>query len=129
VLAFGWAPSANATNWAAGLNTASAAQATADTLPSAPSGVSATCTSPTQTTIVVTWSAVTHATSYTIYQSTTSQNAGYAVVATAATTTWTTAALANNKYFYEITTNIGTNWTSARSGSTTKRTISSGTCA
>ncbi len=37
--------------------------------------------------------------------------------------------LAANTYFYEVVTHIGTNWASAKSTATAKRTITSTTCA
>ena len=36
--------------------------------------------------------------------------------------------LAANTYFYEVVANIGTNWASAKSAATAKRTITSTTC-
>jgi len=47
---------------------------------------------------------------------------------TVATTTWTSAALATGSYWYEVVTDIATNWAGAKSAATTQRTISSSAC-
>ena len=44
------------------------------------------------------------------------------------TATWTSAALAAGHYWYEVVTNIGTNWASAKSAATAERTTTSTTC-
>ena len=44
------------------------------------------------------------------------------------TATWTSAALATGHYWYEVVTNIGTNWASAKSAATAERTTTSTTC-
>ena len=76
--------------------------------------VTSACAAPTSgKKVTVSWSAVTHATSYAIYQS---------------TTTWTSAALATGSYWYEVVTDIATNWAGAKSAATTQRTISSSAC-
>jgi hypothetical protein len=111
------------------LAASSKGEATSQATPIAPTGVSATCTAPTQTTIKVTWTAVTHATNYTVLRSTTSATSGYSTVATVTTTSWTSGSLSNGNYWFEVIANIGTNWKSVASAATTKRTISTGTCA
>ena len=52
----------------------------------------------------------------------------YTLQTTVTTLTWTSAALATGSYWYEVVTNIGTNWASAKSAATAQRTISSTVC-
>src|SRR2546423_12093761 len=70
-----------ASNWVAAVRSGSSAQAKAQTAPAAPTPVSAACTSSALKTIKVTWGATTHATGYTVYQSTTSATTGFTAVA------------------------------------------------
>jgi hypothetical protein len=101
-------------------------EARAQALPSAPAGVSAACAAPTTAqTIKVSWSAVTHATAYAVYDSTTSATGTYSLVASGvATTSWTSSALASStNYWFEVATNVGNNWTSAKSSATGESTI------
>ena len=71
----------------------------------------------------MTWAAITHATGYGVYQSTTTATGTYTLQTTVTTLTWTSAALATGSYWYEVVTNIGTNWASAKSAATAERTI------
>jgi hypothetical protein len=102
----------------------------AQTTPSAPTGVTATCTSESTTTVKVSWSSVTHATNYSVYESKTSSSSGYSLAATvtAPTTSWTSGSLSSGDYWFEIAVAIGTNWTSAKSSATSQRTIGSSSC-
>ena len=115
-----------ASNWAVLLASGSTAQSQSLTL-SAPTSVAAACTASNQKTIIVSWAAVAHAASYTVFQSTTSALTGYSQVATGvATTSWTSASLATGKqYWYEVTVTVGTNWISVKSAATGSTTISS----
>ena len=116
---------AYASNWVVRLAAASQGEAHSQAVPVAPSGVTSTCQTPASAKqLKVTWSAVTHATSYQVWQS---HNSGaYSSVATATTTSWTSASgLATGTYSYEIKALIGTNWVSVLSSPTTSRTISS----
>ena len=91
-----------------------AGEARAQALPSAPAGVSASCAAPTTAkTIKVSWSAVTHATAYTVYDSTTSATGTYSLIASGvSTTSWTSSALTSTtNYWFEVATNVGSNWT------------------
>ena len=128
-LLFGASLQAHGSNWAVALASSSRGEASSQAAPVAPTGVSATCTSPVQTTIKVTWTAVAHATNYTVLRSTTSATSGYSTVATVTTTSWTSGSLSNGSYWFEVIANIGTNWKSVASTATTKRTIGTGTCA
>jgi hypothetical protein len=93
--------------------------------------VTATCTSPNSArTVVVSWAATTHATTYGVYQSTTSATGTYTLATTVSspTLTWTTAVLTAGHYWYEVVANIGTNWASAKSAASAERTTTSTTC-
>jgi hypothetical protein len=117
-----------AANWTVGLKSGSSGEAKAQALPAAPAATSA-CASPTSSReVTVTWAAITHATNYGVYQSTTSATGTYTLTATVTTATWTSAALAAGHYWYEVVANIGTNWASARSAATAERTTTSTTC-
>jgi hypothetical protein len=121
-------PAWAAANWTVALSAGGSGQAKAQALPAAPAPTSA-CASPTSLREVkLTWTAVTHATNYGVYQSTTSATGTYTLTATVTTATWTSAALAAGHYWYEVVTNIGSNWASAKSAATTERTTTSTTC-
>jgi hypothetical protein len=114
-------------NWIVHVATVNSAEAKAQALPTAPAPTAA-CSTPTSArTVVVSWAAITHATHYGVYQSTT-VGGTYTLQTTVTTLTWTTAVLAANTYFYEVVANIGTNWASAKSAATAKRTVTSTTC-
>jgi hypothetical protein len=115
-----------ATTWTVKVATVNSGEAKAQALPAAPVPTSA-CASPASgKKVTVTWTAIAHATNYGVYQSTT-VGGTYTLQATVTTATWTSAALAAGTYFYEVVTNIGTNWASAKSAATAKRTIAT-TC-
>lgn len=113
-------------NWSVALRTGSSAEAQSNTGPAAPGSPSATCVSSTGKSIKVTWAAVTNASTYTVYDSTTSATGTYSAVATGVTTTtWTSGTLATGNYWFEVTAFQGTNWQSAKSAATAETTISS----
>lgn len=117
-------------SWPIGLAGSSAAEASAGAAPATPAGVTSACTSPTATTVKVSWSPVANATSYTIRQSTTSATSGYTTVATGITgATWTSASLATGTYWFEVSAAIGDNWLSASSSAAGQRTILVAACA
>lgn len=121
-------PTAWASTWAVPLHTASSGEAQAGPALPAPGSPAAACTSPSGKTIKVTWSAVPHATSYTVYESTTSSSSGYSVAASGvATTSWTTGTLANGHYWFEVAALAGTNWVSSKSAATARTTITTAT--
>ena len=108
------------------LAASSKGEAHAQALPSAPTGVSAACAAPTTSkTIKVSWSAVTHATNYSVYDSTTSATGTYSLVASGvATTSWTSGTLiTGTHYWFEVTVTVGSNWASAKSSATAQSTI------
>ena len=115
-------------NWVVHVATVNSGEAKAQALPAAPTPTSS-CASPASSKkVTVTWAAVTHATGYAIYQSNTTANGTYTLQTTVTALTWTSAGLATGSYWYEVVTNIGTNWASAKSTATAQRTISSSTC-
>jgi hypothetical protein len=115
-------------NWTVGLNTGGSGEAHAQALPAAPAATSA-CASPASgKKVTVSWASITHATGYAVYQSNTTATGTYTLQTTVTTTTWTSATLATGSYWYEVVTDIGTNWSSAKSAATTQRTISSSAC-
>ncbi len=116
----------SATNWTVTLHAASSGEGHSQTVPSAPTGVTAACTNPSfSKTITVSWTAVTHATTYTVYDSTTSATGTYSSIATGVTTTsWTSGTLTSGtNYWFEVTVSVGSNWTSAKSSATGESTI------
>lgn len=111
-----------AAKWIVALAAESKAQAKS-TSPAVPTGVRATCVSRATVEIRVSWLTAAHATGYTVYQSKTSGS--YSSVATVTATDWTSGTLTNGKYTFEVSTSIGSRWTSSRSSSTSSRTITS----
>jgi hypothetical protein len=113
-------------NWVVHVAAASSGESHAQALPSAPTGVSASCAAPaTSKTIKVSWSAVTHATAYSVYDSTTTATGTYSLIASGvATTSWTSAALTSGThYWFEVVADIGSNWASVKSAATVQSTI------
>jgi hypothetical protein len=126
VVAAAGGPAAAATSWSVTLHSSSAGEGHAQALPAAPASPSAACTSSGGKTITVSWSAVTHAATYSVYDSTTSATGTFSLVASGVTTTsWTSGALATGNYWFEVTATIGTNWAGARSSATGESTIGS----
>jgi hypothetical protein len=115
-------------NWTVHVATVNSGEAQAQAIPAAPAPTSACASPATGRKVTVTWTAITHATNYGVYQSTTSATGTYTLQATVTTPTWTSAALAAGHYWYEVVTNIGTNWASAKSAATAQRTTTSTTC-
>jgi len=116
--------SAAQAGWAVGLAASSAGQSIGGSAPATPTGATSACTSPVGSTVKVTWNPVVHATSYTIWKSTTSATSGYTVAATGVTgTSWTSGSLALGSYWFEVSAAIGNNWTSPNSTATAQRTI------
>lgn len=115
---------ASATSWATVLRAGSSGEALAQTLPSAPSGPAASCKTATSSAVIVSWAAATHATTYTVYQSTTSATTGFSVAAHGiATTSWTSSALNTGNYWFKVTVTVGSNWASSQSTSTLEATV------
>ena len=105
------------TNWIVHVATTGSGEAKAQSLPAAPMPTSSCAAPASSKKVTVTWAAVAHATGYAIYQSNTTANGTYTLQTTVTVLTWTSAALATGNYWYEVVTNIGTNWASAQIGS------------
>ena len=115
-----------ASNWVAALSSGSKGESQAKTLPSAPGSVAAACAAPTtNSTIKVTWAAVTLATSYSVYDATTSANGTYSLLASGVSgTSWTSGTLSSGtNYWFKVTASIGSNWVSAKSAASGESTI------
>ncbi len=121
------AASALAAGWTIALRSGSTGEARSSSLPAAPTGVSSACG--TGKTVKVSWTAVTHASTYTVYQSTTSASSGYSAAATGVTgTSWTSGTLSAATYWFEVSATVGTKWASPNSTATASRVISSSSC-
>ena len=115
---------ASASNWLNPLAAASNGQAWAQTVPMAPTGLTASCPVPTTAMIKLDWTAVQHATTYSVYQSMTSATSGFTEVkAGLSTPTWTTATLSAATYWYKVTVIFGNNWASVQSTVSNQATI------
>jgi cellulose 1,4-beta-cellobiosidase len=119
--------SASASNWALALSAGSKAQAQAAPAPGAPGGAAAACVSASGKDVTVTWSAVAGASSYTVYDSTTSATGTYTSKAAGQTGTSWTGTLTNGHYWFEVAAYQGTHWTSAKSAPTGETTVASST--
>jgi hypothetical protein len=120
---------AAASSWSNLLAAGSHGEAQTQGIPAAPSPVSAACTSATAKTIKVTWGAVAHASSYSVYKSTTSATSGFAVTASGVTASpWTSGTLSNATYWFEVSALIGSNWVSPNSSATGSHVITSAAC-
>ncbi|HAM02263.1 MAG TPA: hypothetical protein DCQ30_08580 [Acidimicrobiaceae bacterium] len=107
---------ASASNWVASVAAGSGAQAQSSGLPSPPASVTAACTSAASNTIVVTWSAVANAATFSVYEATAAASGPYRAVATGVTSTsWTSGGLSSANYWFEVTAYLGTNWQSVLS--------------
>ncbi len=116
-------------NWLITLKSDGKGEAQAQGAPTAPTGVSAACTSSSAKTVKVSWSAVTKASSYTIYDATTSATGTYTSIASGMTTTsYISGTLSAANYWFKVAAYTGTNWVSAKSTATAESTISSSGC-
>jgi hypothetical protein len=120
---------AGASSWAVALSAGSGGHTHAQAAPPAPAGMTATCTSFAQTTVLVSWSAVTHATTYTIYQSTTSSTTAFSSAAAGVVgTSWTSPSLSTGTYWFKVAAYEGNFWASATSAASAQRTIAALLC-
>ena len=118
------ADAAWATSWSTGLGGSSTGEGEAQGAPGAPTGATSACATGLGNRVTVAWNAVTHASTYAVYQSTTSATTGYALAAAGVTTTtWTSGGLASGTYWFEVAAFIGLNWSGSNSVATAKRTI------
>lgn len=77
--------------------------------------------------MTVSWNAAPRASSYAVYASQT--GGAYSLLGRTASTTLTTGRLTNHSYTFEVTTLIGSTWTSGQSNPSTTRTILGSHCA
>lgn len=105
-------PSASAVpHWAIGLSAASRAQAKAENAPAAPTGVSAACQGVLlNNNVVVSWSNVTHASAYQVYDSSTSGGT-YTAVGSTWPSSPATIPLGAGTYFFKVRAIGGSFWT------------------
>ena len=116
-----------ATSWIVTLHSNSAGEGQAQALPAAPTGAAAACNSPTSKAIKVTWNAVTDASTYSVYDSTTAATGTYSLAATGVTTNaWTSGTLSPGNYWFEVTASIGSSWASTKSSPSGESTINKG---
>lgn len=115
---------AASTNWSVHA-TASGGEGQSRGLPGAPGSAGATCAGTLlNPKAVVTWSAVAAATSYVVYESTTSSSSGFAGVASGVSgLTWTSGNLGTGSYWFRVAASIGSNWTGAQSASSPQITV------
>lgn len=123
------AGAAAASNWTLSALSGGTAEAAAQGPPAPPAGVSATCTSSTATTVAIGWTGVPHASSYTVYDSTTGLSGSYAAIAGPVTgTSYTTSTLAAGTYWFAVAAYIGS-WGSGQSAGSGPRVIAAAACA
>jgi hypothetical protein len=117
-----------ATNWTVSLQTGSGGEAQSIAA-SPPTGATATCTSSSAKTIIVTWttpSPSTHVTSYTVYEakSTTGTPGPYNSLTTSTTSSYTTTTLSKDNYWFEVVAvYTSSTWLSAYSNATAETAI------
>lgn len=116
---------AGAAGWTVGAT--GSGRASADTVPSAPTGAAANCGT-IALSITVSWIATARATSYTVYRAT-SSSGPFSVVASGVTaTTWDTPVLAIGTYWFQVGAVTGANWAGPVSATTQSRTITAVLC-
>lgn len=115
---------ASASTWGLTLSAGSAAEARGQPGPATPAGITVSCVSSAQRLVTVTWGSVAHASSYTVYDSTTSSSGSYAAVATGVSgLTWTSGSLPAANYWFEVVAYVGTRWVSGQSAASVETTI------
>lgn len=113
-----------ASSWVDPLAGGSTAEATAGALPPPPATVGAACLSPTASIITVAWTGVGRATSYSVFDTTTSATGTYNQVATGITgTSWSSGKLATGNYWFEVRDAVGANWIGALSVPSVETTV------
>jgi len=124
VLAVLTAGPAFASSWVDPLASGSHGEAQSGALPVAPATVAAACVSATASKITVTWSSVSRASSYTVWQSTTSATSGYSSAASGVVgTSWPSVSLNSGHYWFEVSASIGTNWAGPKSTASGESTV------
>jgi hypothetical protein len=119
-----------ASNWKIGLAGSSQGTARSGATPDAPTQATAVCDASGKKRIMIVWTAVAHASSYSIYESTTSATSGYTLANTGVTgTAWTSGNLKNGTHWFEVVANAGTFWVSPGSAAMGPFVVSMGNCA
>ena len=119
---------ASATSWVVLLRAASTAEAQAQPAPAAPATVAASCLAANQQKVVVTWSAVSHAATYSVYKSSTLGGTYTSTQAGLTTTTWTSGSLAAGNVYFKVAAYFGTKWVGTQSVATGESTIATNSC-
>jgi hypothetical protein len=125
----GFAGTAIATSWTVTLNAGSSSEGQSPAKPPAPATPTAACS--TGTKVTVSWTALTGAKNYTVYDGP-STSGPWTSLGTVTTTSFTTASLtpAGTYYFAVTMTTNDANWlSSTQSTASTPRTITTTTCA
>ncbi len=121
---FAGTPVDASSGWPAALGAGSGSEAAAGTRPGAPAAPVASCVARAKATIHITWSAVPHATGYTVLAFPTGTLTG-TTEATITATTWTSV-FAAGTYRFEVLASAGNNWASPASSPTTALSINGG---
>jgi len=117
-------PAAASTAWSVPLHAGSHAQAKAENAPAAPTGVTANCQGVLLNgNVVVSWTAVSHAAAYQVYDATSSGGTYSPIGATTTTTTATVAPGILGQFFFKVQAIGGTHWAGALSAAAGPRTI------
>jgi len=112
---------ASASSWTVAAKTASTGEARAQ---AGPTGVSDTCVSSSEREVTVTWNAVTDASNYSVFKSTTLTGSYLSAAAKVTGTSWTSGTLAAGTVYFKVEALVGTNWVSAESTATGETTLS-----
>ena len=78
--------------------------------------------------VTVTWSTVSHATTYTVYKATTLAGSYTSTVTGLTTTTWTSGTLATGNVYFKVAAYFGTKWVGTQSVATGESTITTNGC-
>lgn len=120
-------PDAAASSWTTALGAHSGAEAAAKGLPSAPTGVSAACSS-TGSSAVISWNAGSSGIVFSVFEAT-SASGNFSTLATGVTgTSFTTGTLGTGDYWFEVAAVLGGKWSSALSSETREVVISTYGC-
>jgi hypothetical protein len=119
---------ASASSWTTPLKVAGSAETGALPAPPAPASASATCLAGGQRKIVVSWSTVVHAMTYSIYTSTNAAGTFALTTNGVTTTTWTSGSLGTGNDYFKVAAYFGTKWLGAESAATGETTITGSGC-
>jgi len=106
-------------SWGVGLSANSHGVSQSQAAPTAPASPTAVCVSTTTRTLQIAWTAVAHATSYTIYDSTNGSGGTYNTLISGVTSNpYTTVSLSAGTYYFKVAAYIGSIWAGTRSVAT-----------